>query len=138
MPERTLQQHPERRCQPLTLTSHARHYQTTSGHPVRFYDMDPDNDAIHGAYRHKNGSWNVASWKTDGTCTSGQIHHLCDTIKTGNFWLNIFDDKTTVGHPTKAAADGAAIRQRVACIQIAFEHGEGLTPCDQPRREDYI
>ncbi len=138
MPDRTLPIHPKRQCMPVATNSRAEGYQTTSGHPVRFYDVNAKADTVHGAYRHSNGTWSVASWKTDGTCTSGQIHHLCDTVKTDCLWLNIFDDKTMVGHPTKAAADGAVIRQRVACIQIAFEHGEGLTPDDQPCREDFI
>ena len=42
-------------------------------------------------------------------------------------WINIYSHHGSPQHPSKEAADRGAVAGRIACIQIEYEEGQGLT-----------
>lgn len=108
----------------------AKTYRTRDGREVRIYAVDGDGAySVHGAYK-AGGSWLCDTWKSDGSSLSRGGDHPNDLIevKTKHVrWLNVYTN--TMGYPSREEADCAdnnAAYNRIACIRIEFEEGEGL------------
>ena len=105
-------------------------YRTRDGREVRIYAVDVDNlDNVHGAYRHKDGKWMVASWswggaRHDAEETPMDLIEVKPRIKR-TVWLALYplDDVWIVSDDCTAVEKGCLARVKV---EIDCEEGEGL------------
>ena len=104
-------------------------WQTRDGKPVEIYRQDDGTGRILGAvyYEHEK-KWGLRVWfENGGWCLKrGHQYDLVDVPVKHIRWVNVYDIKNPRSHPTKEKADKYAGTNRIACIKIEYEEGEGL------------
>jgi hypothetical protein len=101
-------------------------YRTRDGWEVRLFMIDGGGEhPVIGACKHPEAGWVAKSWSIDGRDTMYGSHNDLIAVKTRHVsWLNFYPG---VNYQTKEEADIAALRERIACIRVEFEEGEGLS-----------
>lgn len=102
-------------------------YQTKDGRKVKIYATDGGgNLPVHGAIKGCGwwqGEWTLnGGWLTEGECRND----LIDVPKEHTVWVNVYRALLSSVHPSREKADALAASNRIACLEITFEEGEGL------------
>jgi len=79
-----------------------------------------DNSACLAVRGGGPGSWAIHTADATGC---GMFSNIPEKHEV---WLNMTPRCIGIGYPTRAAADAAAFKDRVACLHIVYEDGEGL------------
>lgn len=107
----------------------AKTYRTRDNREVRIYAVDASDDGfVHGAV--KNGTkWNLHEWFSNGHYFRGSNDNrdLIEVKPKHVRWVNVYEPtRVTPLYESKQEADTFAAPERLACIRIEFEEGEGL------------
>ena len=101
--------------------------QTRDGKKVIIYCVDaPGEYQIHGRIEDDNYP---RTWRLDGRDTSLEStgYDLVNIQQKVEKWANVYTHfRTGYLYPTKSEADRSAEPDRIACIKVSFEEGEGL------------
>jgi hypothetical protein len=108
-------------------------FRTRNGRPARIIctDRRGEDDPILALVDNGNGGEELNSYKSNGRYLFGREteHDLVNVPQKRKRWLNIYRGNYS-GElcPTRDEADAnAVIGARIACIEIEFEEGEGLS-----------
>lgn len=105
-------------------------WQTRDGCKVEIYRKDDGTGGILGAvyYEHKK-KWEIRIWFENGGwfLKRGCQQDLVDVPVKHTSWINVYGHRSTHwSYKTKEAADKGAGYDRIACIKVEYEEGEGL------------
>jgi hypothetical protein len=104
-------------------------YRTREGREVRIYATDgSEGYSVHGAILEE-GKWESNTWDINGSFLGKPRESHQDLIEVKEKivrWVNVYDDNQWIAHDTKEEADVISDDNRIACIKIEFEEGEGL------------
>jgi hypothetical protein len=89
------------------------------------------NLVIKGFVRYNDGVWVSQSWGAGGSSQWSRECDLFDVPVKHTRWINIYPEvnrrySITCEFSSKRLADKVAGKERVACIEVTFEEGEGL------------
>jgi hypothetical protein len=106
-------------------------YKTRRGHAVRIYATDGEEDyPVHGAiYLLEKDKWRCITWTDAGHFISKSAEHDRDLIEVKPkhvVWVNVYAARIDGMFCSRKTADACAFPQRIACIRIEYEEGEGL------------
>lgn len=107
---------------------------TRDGRPVRLLAQDVASDyPIVGVIKNSDRSEDVRVWNARGGIIAGHetATDLINPPEKIEGWLNVYPRAsngscTMVLHPTREVADELATTERVACFEVAINHGAGL------------
>lgn len=99
-------------------------YKMRNGRKARVYATDGGGIlAIHGAWRSENGAWYTAEWPESGIHALPEMDLMTPKCEA---WMNIYGENVGGPYQTRSEADSTARHNRIACIRIEYEEGEGL------------
>lgn len=79
---------------------------------------------------NEDGSEDVETHTADGLYSyhdgPASIKDLINIPEKREMWVNVYESGGLVPHDSKEAADMSAIGNRIACIRVEYEVGEGL------------
>jgi hypothetical protein len=104
-------------------------YRTRDGREVRIYAVDgkPGTpNQVHGAILDE-GEWFVKAWFADGmySVSPGALD-LIEVKPKHVRWVNVYADDAAAYRSRTGADIAGGGSNRIACIRIEFEEGEGL------------
>lgn len=91
-------------------------------------------DANHGGFpvvalvRNNDNSENVRTYSRQGNAEPycELPYDLIPPKRSGTFWVNVYPEDAQHAHFTKTEADACAMSNRLACIEVHWEEGDGL------------
>lgn len=107
-------------------------YRTDDGREVRLLMTDGGGDypVLGARYSAEQHQWISDSWTKGGRSVAGQktATDLIEVKPKHVRWVNVYSE-CMPGYDTRQMADLAtsSVRDRIACIRIEFEEGEGLS-----------
>ena len=102
---------------------------TRDGREVEIYKPNAGGGRIIGAwFERSTGKWHPAIWRSNGGWILNEQRNidLVDVPVKHTRWINVYNGNIYHTHPTRKEADEYGGTNRIACIKIEYEEGEGL------------
>ena len=105
--------------------------QTRAGRTAKIFEVINDGSSwpIHGAYQDSTSTWFSRQWRHSGSASYGPStdpYDLINVPETRTVWVNVYKDGLGASFNTKDSANNVACPDRIACIKVTYEVGEGL------------
>jgi hypothetical protein len=99
-------------------------YRTLDGREVKLLMTDGGGSSpVVGAVRQPYGTWDPVRWPSNGL-HEDKNNNLVEVKPKHVRWLNCYADSD---YESRESADRHGGSDRIACIRIEFEEGEGLS-----------
>jgi len=109
----------------IDLTKTAR--LVSSRRPVRILCVEPESDyPLIGYYDNDQGHRIHTAWAWDGRNYDMHGAQIENVTERDECWVNIYPAGTPAAHSTRELADKYAGHDRIACVRVEYEEGEGL------------
>lgn len=100
--------------------------QTRCGYPARILATDVRGKFPVIAAVEKGGTETVFQFGLDGDCDETTRLDLINIPQKHVRWVNVYATRADAVHKSKDLADAYCSHDRIACIRIEFQEGEGL------------